>query len=199
MAGLWRAGWHSLPGLSGLRGGSDRGFKAPVSGCEVGGGEVAKAKLGEKIDLLGGLESHYGGPRQRREEDGKLSAFIRHEDEIRQALEDGYTVKEVWLFMRERGVMEASYNTFTGYVRKRLGIMSGRIHKDGASVSVVEPEPVGSEGRKIDQRAYELVLPKPEEGGSGSAAERGEVCGIRMRGSSSGRGRARRPFNPSGG
>ena len=113
-------------------------------------------------------------------------------------MEDGYTVKEVWLFMRERGVMEASYNTFTGYVRKRLGIMSGRIHKDGASVSVVEPEPVGSEGRKIDQRAYELVLPKPEEGGSGSAAERGKSAdphaGIKF-----GAGAGQKPFDPSGG
>ena len=195
---LLRAGVHSLSGLSGLRGGSDRGFKAPVSGCKVGGGEVAKAKLGEKIDLLGGLESHYGGPRQRREEDGKLSAFIRHEDEIRQALEDGYTVKEVWLFMRERGVMEASYNTFTGYVRTRLGIKSGRIHQEVSPVSAVEPEPVGSEGRKIDQRAYELVLPKPEEGARARQQSGGKSAdpqaGIKF-----GAGAGQKPFDPSGG
>ena len=119
---------------------------------------VAKAEPGEKIDLLGGLKSHYGDPRQGRGKDGKLLAFIRYEDQIQQALEDGYTVKEIWEFMRDCGVMTASYNTFASYVRTRLGIASGRILRDGSSVSAIGSELVGSEGRET------LVLPGSENG-----------------------------------
>ena len=150
----------------------------------------------EKVGLLESLQSRYGAPRQGRGKDGKLLAFIRHEDEIRQALDLGYTVKEVWEHMCELGLITASYNTFAGHVRTRLGITSGRIRKDASPVSAVEPELAGSEGREIDERVHELVgksVGKP----AGKPAEKPAAdphAGIKF-----GAGAGQKPFNPSGG
>lgn len=48
---------------------------------------------------------------------GKV-AFMRHIDQIKSALDRGYTVVDVWRVMSERGEINVQYNQFSVYVRK---------------------------------------------------------------------------------
>ncbi len=47
-------------------------------------------------------------------------AFITKRSEIKQALEDGYTAKEVWALLHKKGVMPVQYRTFIDYVNRYL-------------------------------------------------------------------------------
>jgi hypothetical protein len=47
-------------------------------------------------------------------------AFLAKRGEIKQALEDGYTAKEVWALLHEKGAMPIQYRTFIDYVNRYL-------------------------------------------------------------------------------
>ena len=49
-----------------------------------------------------------------------LALFLGRKEEIREALEAGYCLKTIWKTLIEMGVFDASYNSFTCYVRRHL-------------------------------------------------------------------------------
>lgn len=49
-----------------------------------------------------------------------LQAFISQMDEIQTALNDGYTVKDIWQILHEEGRMPIQYRAFTSYVNRYL-------------------------------------------------------------------------------
>lgn len=51
---------------------------------------------------------------------GGREAFLAKRAEIRQALEDGYSAKEVWALLHKKGVMPVQYRTFIDYVNRYL-------------------------------------------------------------------------------
>lgn len=47
-------------------------------------------------------------------------AFLARRGEIRRALQDGYSVKEVWALLYEKGAIPVQYRTFIDYVNRYL-------------------------------------------------------------------------------
>ena len=52
-------------------------------------------------------------------------AFAAHEDQIRQALDAGYPLKEIWRVLKDHKAFPYSYEQFAIYVRNRLRGNSG--------------------------------------------------------------------------
>ena len=50
----------------------------------------------------------------------KLKAFMANADEIRGALDAGFSVKDVWQSLRESGEVVLSYSLFSQYVKSKL-------------------------------------------------------------------------------
>lgn len=48
------------------------------------------------------------------------AAFLAHRDEIRQALEDHWSVKIIWRTLRDEGKIAFSYQAFIGYVKRLI-------------------------------------------------------------------------------
>lgn len=46
--------------------------------------------------------------------------FLARRSEIKRALEDGHTAKEVWALLHEKGTMPIQYRTFIDYVNRYL-------------------------------------------------------------------------------
>lgn len=46
--------------------------------------------------------------------------FLARRSEIKRALENGYTAKEVWTLLHEKGTMPIQYRTFIDYVNRYL-------------------------------------------------------------------------------
>ncbi len=48
------------------------------------------------------------------------AAFLANMEEIRQALDDGWSVKDVWEALREEGRIPFGYQAFLGYVKRLI-------------------------------------------------------------------------------
>jgi hypothetical protein len=79
-------------------------------------------------------------------------AFLARCSEIKQALENGYTAKEVWTLLYEKGAMPIQYRTFIDYVNRYIKDHSQQI---GMSPSLL-PTPKASM-RKVKQRKNQLT------------------------------------------
>lgn len=73
-------------------------------------------------------------------------AFLAKCSEIKRALEDGYTVKEVWALLHEKGAMPIQYRTFIDYVNRYL-----KNYTQKAAISP-SPPPKGFIKKAIKQR-----------------------------------------------
>lgn len=65
-------------------------------------------------------------------------AFLALKKDIHQAMNDGYTAKDVWEFLHERGRMPIKYRTFIDYVNRYLQ------ESDEASVSNSQAQQVSA-------------------------------------------------------
>ena len=72
-------------------------------------------------------------------------AFLARKNEIAQALADGYTVKEVWEFLFDQGIIPIQYRTFTDYVNRF--VLNEEKHTTKAPVTN-KPETEKTEVRK---------------------------------------------------
>jgi hypothetical protein len=77
-------------------------------------------------------------------------AFLAMRSEIKQALENGYTAKEVWALLHEKGAMPIQYRTFIDYVNRYLKDYSQQI-------SMPPLPPPKTPTRKVKQRKNQLT------------------------------------------
>jgi hypothetical protein len=77
-------------------------------------------------------------------------AFLARRSEIKQALENGYTAKEVWALLYEKGAMPIQYRTFIDYVNRYL--------KDhGQQIGMSPLPPPKTSTREVKQRKNQLT------------------------------------------
>lgn len=75
-------------------------------------------KAAQPVGILDGLAARGKIPGSRGGK--KLSRFLEQGDEIRVALAEGYSVKDVWEYLRDQGSIDLSYSLFSQYVRTKL-------------------------------------------------------------------------------
>ena len=104
---------------------------------------------GGKPSLLERLESRVSQPGARGE---KLREFIACEDEIREAVARGYSLREIWEVLTEDGRLSLAYGTFGTYVNRRVGRRGERLSsgKDlGAERGEDELDPEAAKRKRL--------------------------------------------------
>ena len=71
-----------------------------------------KVNILDRLQARGRIPGTRGGT--------KLSKFMAREEEIREALAAGYSIKDVYDCLQDEGVIDLSYSLFSEYVRTKL-------------------------------------------------------------------------------
>ena len=111
------------------------------------------SKLLERLAEGGKVPGSRGGK--------KLQAFLEHGEEIREALQAGYSVKDVWSTLKEDGDVDLSYPLFSQYVRTKLDLRP-RTGFEEVSVSPKDEEPKKPELTEEQKRHNMLIHGNPE-------------------------------------
>lgn len=82
------------------------------------------------------------------------AAFLVHRDEIRQALDDHWSVKMIWTTLRDEGKVSFSYQAFIGYVKR---LITNQRPTPSESVQTPAPKRQNHLGFKFE------AIPKKEE------------------------------------
>jgi len=95
--------------------------------------------------------------------DKNLVAFMAVRDDVKLAIDTGYSVKTVWANLRETGRIDLGYKTFLNYVRRCLGPLP-----DPTAASPVKPAttvtaapPLSHESNPVKMPARVLPLAMP--------------------------------------
>lgn len=87
-------------------------------------------------------------PKQRTPSRGQgRHAFLTKRSEIKQALEDGYTAKEIWASLRKKGAMPLQYRTFMDYVNCYIKADEGN-NQPQPRPATTPPQPAPKEPRR---------------------------------------------------
>jgi hypothetical protein len=100
------------------------------------------------------------------------AAFLAVKDEVRKALDDGWSVKVIWETLRAEGKIEVGYDAFTGYVNRLIrnaekpaplpSLPSASKPKAEAAGKETPAEPKKSEPPKIGGFTFDAT-PKKED------------------------------------
>ena len=94
-------------------------FRKRLVGEDSGGSEKlgnGAERQGQHPGSVAGAEGRIPGTRG----GTKLSKFMAREEEIREALAAGYSIKDVYDCLQDEGVIDLSYSLFSEYVRTKL-------------------------------------------------------------------------------
>ena len=92
----------------------------------------------------------------------KLSKFMAQETQIRKALASGFSVKDVYEYLRGRGLIDLSYSLFSLYVRTKLQLRPRQGFEEVRIVGDREAGALGSELTEEERRHNEMVYGHPE-------------------------------------
>ena len=116
--------------------------------------EAGQVRIVEALAATGNLPVGRGGE--------KLSRLLAEGDEIREALAAGYSIKDVWTFLRDDGRVDLSYSLFSQYVRTKLHLQP----RAGFEKLRVSPEDGGPEKPQLtaEQKRHNMLIHGNEEG-----------------------------------